>query len=75
MLNFIQKTYCRLEYGGILFVELPDCLLDSKSTITPESLECICKEFGYRDIRTYKTPLNKDGYFNYIVTAKKIHDK
>lgn len=70
--NIIESAYKKLSHGGTLMVELPDYLTSRNYVTTPDDIECICKEFSYTDIRTYKTPLNFKGIYNYIIVANKI---
>ena len=71
LIEFIKAAYKKLEYKGILFFELPDSLMCNTGAVNPEYLEKLYKEASFQDIRTYKTPLNSEGYSNYIVIGRK----
>lgn len=68
--DLIKKSRKKLEQNGIILIELPDFLINEKTICTPEFLECLCKEYGYRKTRIFKTPLGEDGLSFYLVTAK-----
>lgn len=71
LLTVFDCIFKQLERGGILIFEIADSVMCDFSVMSPEYIENLSKECGFKDVNFYKPPVEKAVRSSYVIVCRK----
>ena len=71
LVTLFDCIFKQLESGGSLVFEVADSVMSNFSVMSPEYIENLSKECGFKDVNFYKPPIEKGDRSSYVIICRR----